>query len=203
MFQQSLPTRGWGRTRVPAEASRPAEVFQADVRAALARLGLPDRELALDRTLEPGRQHELRAEGPSAWQGQPVSTAHIREYKLWLGVADAMARRVSLPDVPPPPEPGAEADRATLELAAFHYLFGDSSLVRAWEPLLDAHLAPFSLTVFVAGRVLVPAGASLVVRGGPAALVFERLVLQDGGQLELYCPCNVHLGALEKRGLES
>jgi hypothetical protein len=135
--------------------------------------------------------------GIAGFRSENLSTSSIAEYKRWIGVDDSVAVPIP-PSICPALHGSVLATKQDVQNAGFHFLFGDSRPLVGFEEQLNAALGPFHAELYVAGTVRVPAGARLVALR-PSVLVFERLRLENDGQLVLHAPCRVHLECLEKR----
>jgi acetyltransferase-like isoleucine patch superfamily enzyme len=83
-----------------------------------------------------------------------------------------------------------EEERADIERAGVVYIFGNSQLVAGYREIIEFCYAPFEAAVYVARKVTIHAGASLVVTGMPALLRFSELEIHPEGRLITYVACN-------------
>ncbi|MEM6795443.1 MAG: hypothetical protein AAF725_15810 [Acidobacteriota bacterium] len=170
----------------------PFNTVQHSSQALSGRLGaleIPRAALARDLTVPSGARLDLTSESASALEPRRIETPSLRQYKGWIGRPDEAAEGLLA-------DPGAEAD---LEAAGRLYLFGDSRLVAASDrSAIERERGPFRAAVYAARRVVVEPEAALVVSGDPAILLFEELVLRDGGQLVTYTATHATFGLLRK-----
>ncbi|MDN3055401.1 hypothetical protein PH213_12800 [Streptomyces sp. SRF1] len=137
--------------------------------------------------------------------GRLLVTGDLNQYKQWIGRPDDECADVPL-ELPEPWTAGTgrdcrdltAAEQRALEIAGNAYLFGDSRRVTEYRPVLESYRAPFMASVYAARRVHILPGATLVVDGQPAILLFEDVVLHDGGRLITHTPTNAVFGRLRK-----
>lgn len=137
-----------------------------------------------------------------------VHTNNLEEYKVWVGRPDSDMMAVDIPwELPSRPwnlRPLAHVDeltqeeRADLEKASAVYIFGNSQLVADYRKVIEVCYAPFSAAIYVARKVTIGAGASLVVTGMPALLRFSELEIHPEGRLITYAVCNATIDRLHK-----
>lgn len=147
-----------------------------------------------------------------------AADAQVRPYILTTGDLDIFKRWIGFPnDLPaglghtpvkpsrPAPSPhlvtAAHLDAAAwqeLEQATKAYLFGNSELVRAYKPVIERVYAPFRTAVYVVRRLVIKPGGRLVVRDMPAALLFDDVIIHDGGQIMLHTITNMTIRSLCK-----
>jgi len=130
-------------------------------------------------------------------------TDDIDRFKRWIGRPDDECADIALELPGPwPAAPGREeltaAEQRILDIAGNAYLFGDSRRVPEYRRILESHRSPFTAAVYAARRVVIAPGATLVVDGVPAALVFEDLTIHDTGRLVTYTAVNATFGRLHK-----
>jgi hypothetical protein len=144
-------------------------------------------------------------ERAAAMAARVLVTDDLDRYKQWIGRPDEGCADVRL-ELPDPWEAGTSreyrqlsaAERHTIEVAGKAYLFGDSRLVPGYREVLEAYRAPFIAAVYAARHVEIAPGASLIIEGTPAVLLFEELVVHDSGRLITTTATNAVFGRLHK-----
>jgi hypothetical protein len=137
-------------------------------------------------------------------------TYDLDEFKAWIGVPDRLIETgefLAAPDVaaetwtPRLEQPNAalsEPEFRTIQQAANCYLFGHSGGAQRYKAAIQMHLAPFAVAVYAAATVTIEAGGVLEVCGYPAAVLFEDVVLHEGGVIRLCTPTNMLMDTLAK-----
>ncbi|MEO1370234.1 MAG: hypothetical protein AAFX50_23885 [Acidobacteriota bacterium] len=180
-----------------------------DLDRRLRALGLGRALLDRDLVVPSGARLELTTatDAPSALAPRILETADLAVYKTWIGRADAGDHAAH--DFGPAPAPWRsatpssvselDADQlADLETAGRIYLFGDSSRVASYRGVLEALRGPFRAAAYAARRVVVEPGALLRISGDPAVVLFDELIVRDGGRLVTSTPTRATFGRLEK-----
>jgi hypothetical protein len=89
-------------------------------------------------------------------------------------------------------------ENATHVGAAMHaYLLGDSSKVKAYEPLINALHFPVTGAIASGDSITVKAGHPLVIKGpGPVALNYAVMTIEPGGQVIVETEVTFNIGKL-------
>lgn len=86
---------------------------------------------------------------------------------------------------------------AELLVAGNAYLYGDSSRVRDWLPLIEQRYS-FEVSVIALGRVVLPPGSELLLHVYPSLLIVEEIEFA-GGSLTIDAKARVHAGRITKQ----
>jgi hypothetical protein len=157
--------------------------------------------------VEPQRSVTLTHEGPSTLKGQHLCTNDLTEYKSWIGCDDTTAPRDywTLPSRPWKERYVESTDDLSpqeledLERAGWAYLFGNSAVVSSYRGLLEHLRAPFYATLYAVDSIHIASNAKLVVAGrNPAFLLCNELVIENGGQLQIFTAFNARINHLIK-----
>jgi len=138
-------------------------------------------------------------------------TADIAEFKEWIGMSNALIEQEPLDGLPALPKNAwpsgrviasldglSAAEVADVEAAANAYIWGDSRLVRSYKETLDRVYGPFEVDVYVVSKLVVDAGATLLVSGRPTAILCESIELHDGSSLRLHAVTRMWVQSLRK-----
>ena len=191
------------------DSNRPAEV----VEDALLRCGLTREAFVWnDLVLQEGERIELPCEAQRLPGGIiEVASNNIDAFKRCVGFDDEEVR--SGPKSVHPRMPSRKRlDPAKLRditgltqkqadeliIAGDAYLYGDSTRTRDWRELLEQRYAPFRVSVVAARRIVLPAGADMLVHVYPTLLIAEELVFA-GGSLTINSKARIHVGQVIKK----
>jgi hypothetical protein len=138
-------------------------------------------------------------------------TSDVDEFRDWFAVAGDRFQ-AGLDPIPPEHLPAGPWTRGStfapdeltveeleaLRRAASCYLFGRTALVSEYRDAIEQYYAPFGAAFYRAGRIEVERGASLSVRGYPAVVDIDELVVRQGGQVFIHTPARLAARALTK-----
>ena len=140
-------------------------------------------------------------------------TADVAVAKEWIGLPDSLIDLYPLRGLPEAPltawPSGRHADPSTFSAAEAEdvrratntYLFGDSRRVPSYKTALEELFGPFEVDVYFVPHIEVEAGATLLVRGRPHAILADTITIQPGGRIELRAICKAWIGSMRKLSL--
>lgn len=176
----------------------------------LAEYGLsPADALAENFVLEAGTSLDL-GHDPCELRARVLHTKELDEFKSWIGVANELIENGSmLPPLEFPKNPWSahlegprtdltEVEWKDIERATKYYLFGDSRLVCSYQKAISRHFGPFEAALYAAERIEIMPGATLSVMGYPAILIFDEMVIHQGGSVKLFTPTKMYVDTLSR-----
>ena len=167
-------------------------IADACIERALNRIGALESDLSWPTVRLAHGETRIASSAASGLGWQTIATRDIDEFKGWVGADDLDVRTerrapVTCGAVNHTPSSAIlrarsldEAQQEELSRAFIHYVYGDSSTVSGWRPVIERHRDTFAADVVTAEKIVIPAKATLALTGRPIMFAANTVELRGG-----------------------